>query len=55
VNDHFCYNATAAGPACGRATVERIASYVVEIMENAASASFDRLTLSEYASDAGLR
>jgi hypothetical protein len=55
VNGRFCYNATAANPACDRARAERIFSYVVDVMENAASGAFDTLSLEVYAAGRGRR
>jgi hypothetical protein len=55
VNGHFCYNATATNPACDRSSVDKIFSYVVDVMENAASRSFETLSLNDYATGGGRR
>jgi hypothetical protein len=53
INEHFCYNATAASPALDRESGERLFGYVVDIMETVGSSRFDRLSIEAYATGGG--
>ena len=48
IGDRFCFNATGTAPACSRSRVERIASYVADIMDRAGTPLFDDVSIATY-------